>query len=112
MARRPAVEPHACRDPGDAVPRRAPYPDSPESPEAPMRGAPDDAPPPGRGERWRAAIHDSWLRSRQAGVDTGLRAAPLVFDADVLDDARAAHPFDRHVPMLRGLLRQVADAST
>ncbi|MFI0483343.1 GAF domain-containing protein [Actinomadura sp. 9N215] len=57
----------------------------------------------------RPPISDSWRRSRRAGVDAGVRAAPLVFDRDVLADARVAHPLDPHLPLLEGLLRHVAD---
>ncbi|WP_433472765.1 GAF domain-containing protein [Spirillospora sp. CA-142024] len=57
----------------------------------------------------RPPIAESWRRSRDAGIDAGVAAAPLVFDRDVLADARAAHPLERHLPMLRNLLRRVAD---
>ncbi|MFC6882070.1 helix-turn-helix domain-containing protein [Actinomadura yumaensis] len=57
----------------------------------------------------RPPISESWRRSREAGVDTGVQAAPLVYDRDRVADARAAHPLDPHLPMLRDLLRQVAD---
>ncbi|WP_246199028.1 GAF domain-containing protein [Actinomadura syzygii] len=57
----------------------------------------------------RPPISESWRRSRDAGVDVDVRAAPLVYDRDVIADARGAHPLDRHVPMLEELLRGVAD---
>ncbi|TMQ97941.1 GAF domain-containing protein [Actinomadura soli] len=57
----------------------------------------------------RPAISESWRRSESAGVDVDVEAAPLVFDRDVLADARIAHPLDPHLPMLEGLLRHVAD---
>ncbi|MFI0407380.1 GAF domain-containing protein [Actinomadura sp. 3N508] len=57
----------------------------------------------------RPAISESWRRSENAGVDSGVQEAPLVFDRDVLADARLAHPLDPHLPMLEGLLRNVAD---
>jgi len=57
----------------------------------------------------RPPISESWRRSWEAGVDTAVEAAPLVYDRDVLGDARSAHPLDPHLPMLRGLLRGVAD---
>lgn len=57
----------------------------------------------------RQPIVESWRRSQNAGVDAGVMAAPLVFDRDVLADARAAHPLERHLPMLEALLRRVAD---
>ncbi|MGP4028341.1 GAF domain-containing protein [Actinomadura sp. 3N407] len=57
----------------------------------------------------RPPISESWRRSRDAGVDVAVMAAPLVFDRDVLADARGAHPLERHLPMLEGLLRRVAD---
>src|SRR5690606_13214986 len=57
----------------------------------------------------RPPISESWRRSRDAGVDAGVAAAPLAFDLDVLADARGAHPLRRHVPTLNGLLRRVAD---
>ncbi|WP_433337208.1 GAF domain-containing protein [Spirillospora sp. CA-294931] len=57
----------------------------------------------------RPLIAESWRRSREAGADPGVRSAPLVYDADVVADVRAAHPLDPHLPMLRDLLRNVAD---
>ncbi|TDE35796.1 GAF domain-containing protein [Actinomadura sp. 6K520] len=57
----------------------------------------------------RPPISESWRRSRDAGVDAAVAAAPLVFDRDALADARGAHPLERHLPMLEGLLRRVAD---
>ncbi|MFA1550908.1 GAF domain-containing protein [Actinomadura chokoriensis] len=57
----------------------------------------------------RPPISDSWRRSREAGVDVAIDAAPLVFDRDVLADARGAHPLRSHLPMLEALLRRVAD---
>ncbi|XRQ13916.1 GAF domain-containing protein [Actinomadura welshii] len=57
----------------------------------------------------RPPISESWRRSRNAGVDAAVEAAPLVFDRDVIADARGAHPLERHLPMLEGLLRRVAD---
>ena len=57
----------------------------------------------------RPPISESWRRSRAAGVDAAVEAAPLVFDQDVIADAREAHPLDPHVPVLSGLLRRVAD---
>ena len=57
----------------------------------------------------RSPISDSWRRSRDAGVDVAIDAAPLVYDRDVLADARGAHPLRPHLPMLEALLRRVAD---
>ncbi|HEY8478506.1 MAG TPA: GAF domain-containing protein [Spirillospora sp.] len=57
----------------------------------------------------RPPIFESWRRSREAGVDTSVESAPLVFDRDTVADARTAHPLWRHLPMLEGLLRRVAD---
>ncbi|MFA1539095.1 helix-turn-helix domain-containing protein [Actinomadura monticuli] len=57
----------------------------------------------------RPPISESWRRSRDAGVDVAIAAAPLVYDRDVLADARAAHPLRPHLPMLEVLLRRVAD---
>lgn len=59
----------------------------------------------------RPVIADSWRRSLSAGVDPGLRSAPLIFDADVVGGVRESHPLDRHLPMLRETLRATADAS-
>ncbi|GGV24422.1 hypothetical protein GCM10010182_53740 [Actinomadura cremea] len=42
-------------------------------------------------------------------MDSGVPSAPLAFDRDVLADARAAHPLAPHLPLLRDLLRGVAD---
>ncbi|MWA01962.1 GAF domain-containing protein [Actinomadura sp. LD22] len=57
----------------------------------------------------RPPIAESWRRSRAAGVDAALASAPLVFDRDTVPDARGAHPLDPHLPLLRDLLRGVAD---
>ncbi|MFB4309231.1 GAF domain-containing protein [Actinomadura sp. GTD37] len=57
----------------------------------------------------RSPISASWRRSRDAGVDAAVDAAPLVYDRDVLADARGAHPLRPHLPMLEALLRRVAD---
>jgi hypothetical protein len=59
----------------------------------------------------RPLISESWRRSLDAGVDPELRSAPLVFDADVVADARESHPLDRHLPMLRDTLLGMADAT-
>lgn len=59
----------------------------------------------------RALISESWRRSLEAGVHPDVRSAPLVFDADLLADARASHPLDRHLPVLREVLRGTADAT-
>ncbi|MFG2000789.1 GAF domain-containing protein [Spirillospora sp. NPDC048911] len=83
--------PHACRDASDRL--RA------------LSAAHESADPAGA----RPSISASWRRSWRAGVDTAVASAPLVYDRDVIADARAAHPLDRHLPILRGLLRQVAD---
>jgi hypothetical protein len=103
MPERPVVpRPHACRTPHQNAHGPA---DAPEA-------ARDRADAPGsHGAAARAVICDSWRRSRAAGVAAEIPGAPLVFDADVVADARAAHPLDRHLPMLRGLLRRVADES-
>ncbi|MGW5416082.1 GAF domain-containing protein, partial [Actinomadura geliboluensis] len=57
----------------------------------------------------RLPISESWRRSRDAGVDAGVQAAPLVYERDVLADARDVHPLQPHLPMLESLLRRVAD---
>lgn len=89
--------PHACRDPRDLVR------DLSRRHEAARSG--------GTADGTRTPIAESWRRSRAAGADTGVRAAPLVFDRDTVADARAAHPLDPHLPMLGALLRQAADES-
>lgn len=101
MPERPVVPPHACWDPREVARALA------GAHEAVAGGEDDgeDGPAP------RAVIGDSWRRSRAAGVDADIPAAPLVFDSDVLADARAAHPLSRHLPMLRGLLDRVAEES-
>lgn len=57
----------------------------------------------------RPLISASWRRSREAGVDAAVEAAPLAFERDSLADARGAHPLRPHLPMLEALLRGVAD---
>ncbi|CNF97253.1 transcriptional activator of acetoin/glycerol metabolism [Mycobacterium tuberculosis] len=57
----------------------------------------------------RPSISESWRRSRDAGVDGAIEAAPLVFGRDALGDARGAHPLRPHLPLLEALLRRVAD---
>ncbi|MUN36490.1 GAF domain-containing protein [Actinomadura litoris] len=107
-----APAPHACREPGDLTRGIAL---AHEAAHQPVRGRGDpDAllpPPAGPMAAVRRTIAESWRRSREAGVDGGVRAAPLVFDRDALADARGAHPLDRHLPLLRDLLRRVADES-
>jgi hypothetical protein len=66
---------------------------------------------PGAGAAGRPVIAESWRRSLAAGVDPGLRSAPLVFDADTVGGVREGHLLDRHLPMLRETLRATADAS-
>ncbi len=68
-----------------------------------------DLPVPARDGR--TLITDSWRRSLDAGVDPGIRSAPLVYDTDVLAEARRSHPLDRHLPVLRQALRGMADAT-
>ncbi|GII52284.1 transcriptional regulator [Planotetraspora thailandica] len=62
----------------------------------------------GGGEN-RKVISDSWRRSLEAGIDPETHAAPLVYDTDVIDDARRAHPMHTLLPMLRQTLLQIAD---
>ncbi|QXJ20388.1 GAF domain-containing protein [Actinomadura graeca] len=104
-----APAPHACREPGDlarglALAHEAAHAAGPGG-SRDGGGRSDASPVP------RAPIAESWRRSREAGVDAGMPAAPLVFDRDRLADVRAAHPLDPHLPLLRDLLRGVADAS-
>lgn len=66
---------------------------------------------PVAGAPGRLLVADSWRRSLAAGVDPGLRSAPLVFDADMVAAVREEHPLGRHLPMLRETLRGMADAS-
>jgi GAF domain-containing protein len=56
-------------------------------------------------------VSASWRRSLEAGIDPGLRSAPLVFDADAVAGVRESHPLGRHLPLLREALRDMADAS-
>ncbi|REE94870.1 helix-turn-helix domain-containing protein [Thermomonospora umbrina] len=103
MARRPVVpEPHTCRDPKELIGALT------AAHEAALDPAAVTAPGDGAA---RAAICDSWRRSWEAGVGVETETAPLVFDTDVVADARAAHPLDRHLPMLRALLGRAADES-
>jgi transcriptional regulator of acetoin/glycerol metabolism len=90
--------PHACRVAADVIrPLQAAH-------DAVHTGEPAPA-------ATRPAIRESWLRSREAGADPGVREAPLVFDSDMIEDARSAHPLHSYLPMLRGLLRWVGDES-
>lgn len=86
-----------CDDPADCARRTA---------------ALHDAAVAGTAPAGRPLIRDSWRRSLAAGVDPEAEAAPQVFEADMVADVRAGHPLDRHLPMLRETLRQVADAAT
>ncbi|WP_062430504.1 helix-turn-helix domain-containing protein [Herbidospora daliensis] len=54
-------------------------------------------------------ISASWRRSLAAGVDPGVRAAPLVYDPTDVPAARAAHPLRELMPLLRHTLLQIAD---
>lgn len=60
----------------------------------------------------REVICASWRRSLAAGVNPEVAAAPLVYDQDRIGDARARHPLDPHLPMLRSTLRGAADATS
>ncbi|WP_067457452.1 helix-turn-helix domain-containing protein [Actinomadura macra] len=104
-----APAPHACREPKDLVRRLALAHEAAHAP-GPRRGR-DVGGRPDASPAARPPIAESWRRSREAGVDAGVRAAPLVFDRDTLADARVAHPLDPHLPLLRDLLRGLADES-
>ncbi|TDD75036.1 helix-turn-helix domain-containing protein [Actinomadura rubrisoli] len=103
-----APAPHACREPGDLARGLAL---AHETAHATTLAAVPGAGPVHRdaGPAAREPIAESWRRSRAAGVDVEVVSAPLVFDRDVLADARGAHPLDPHLPLLRDLLRRVAD---
>ncbi|GAA2611023.1 GAF domain-containing protein [Actinomadura fulvescens] len=83
--------PHACRDASELIRR--------------LSAAQEAADPAAA----RPPISESWRRSWHAGIDTAVSSAPLVYDRDTIADARVSHPLGRHLPMLRGLLRRVAD---
>ncbi|MFC4909947.1 helix-turn-helix domain-containing protein [Actinomadura gamaensis] len=55
----------------------------------------------------RPVIGESWRRCRAAGVDTRLRAAPVVYDGRTVADLRAAHPLEPHLDTLRAVLDPV-----
>ncbi|QYC45964.1 Acetoin dehydrogenase operon transcriptional activator AcoR [Nonomuraea coxensis DSM 45129] len=57
----------------------------------------------------RRLIQDSWRRSLAAGIDPEASGAPLVYDAEHLDDVRRAHPLRPLVPLLAATL---ADLTT
>ncbi|MFI0353956.1 GAF domain-containing protein [Actinomadura sp. 9N407] len=57
----------------------------------------------------RRPVYESWRRSRDAGIAVAIPAAPQVYEPGDLAEARAAHPLDPHLPMLRGLLRSYTD---
>jgi hypothetical protein len=82
------------------------------SSKAPEPIADCDRRPPAIAVGGRPVVADSWRRSLAAGIDPGLRSAPLVFDADTVADVRQSHPLDRHLPLLRETLRGMADASS
>jgi hypothetical protein len=91
----PKLTPHMWPDPADA--------------DRPLRQAHEAAIAGRRDTGTRNLISESWRRSLLAGVDTEIRNAPLVWDRDTIGDARSAHPFARHLPVLRGTLQAVAD---
>jgi hypothetical protein len=82
------------------------------SSKAPQPIADGDRPSPSADTGGRLMVADSWRRSLAAGVDPGLRSAPLVLDADAVAIVRQSHPLDRHLPLLRETLRGMADASS
>ncbi|MBW8485625.1 helix-turn-helix domain-containing protein [Actinomadura parmotrematis] len=95
MPEQAPVQPHTCADP------------------VRLRGALAGAhergyPAPERDGTVRGAIRDSWHRSRRGGDLDALAAAPLVLGADALAAARRAHPLAGELPVLRGLLGDVA----
>ena len=59
----------------------------------------------------RSVISESWRRSLAAHVDPDDHRPPVVYQADEVDDVRAAHPLRALVPMLRSMLVEIADAS-
>ncbi|GAA3959838.1 GAF domain-containing protein [Actinomadura viridis] len=75
----------------------------------------DDDLPGGRrdasGRLVRRSISESWRRARRAGADPATPCAPRVYERDELAAARARHPLDPHLPMLRDLLRRFTDES-
>ncbi len=90
------VRPHTCGDPPS---------------QARQLAAVHDAVLTGRlvPARARSLISASWRRSLAAGVSPEVPAAPQVYDIDQISDLRAAHPLDRHLPLLRGLLAGMAE---
>lgn len=88
---------HVCEDPAECAHRTA---------------LPHDPAITGTAFTARAPIRESWCRSLAAGVDPDIRSAPQVIDTAMVPDVRAAHPLDRHLPLLRETLLGVADATT
>jgi hypothetical protein len=90
------VRPHACADPPSQARRLAAVHDAVLTGLLPRVGP-------------RGLISASWRRSLAAGVSPEVDAAPQVYDSDQICDARAAHPLDPHLPLLRGVLAGMTD---
>ncbi|MCT9935178.1 GAF domain-containing protein [Planotetraspora sp. A-T 1434] len=63
--------------------------------------------PKGKGPR--DVISKSWRRSLDAGIDPEMHAAPLIYDAGDIRDARTSNPMNALVPLLSHTLLQIAD---
>lgn len=57
----------------------------------------------------RPLVLDSWRRSAALQVDPDRTASPVVLHDDALDEARAAHPLNQVMPVVRKLLVDDAD---
>ena len=90
-----------------------PDPDAPDASD--VSDVPDDPDDPdfldATGRALRPPISASWRRSRAAGISASTSAAPQVYDRGSLDEARARHLLDPHLPALRDLLRSYIDAT-
>lgn len=90
------LSPHVCGDPPGEARRLHTLHDA-------AFGGPSAAGTP------REVITASWRRSLAAGVDPGVDGAPLVYEPEMIGDARSEHPLDQYLPLLRGILRTMAD---
>lgn len=59
----------------------------------------------------RPVISESWERSLAARVDPDGWRPPVIYARDEVPDVRSGHPLRQVVPLLRGMLVEIADAA-